>query len=55
MIRRGCETTLWITMWTPTTRRQHSRTTRRYQTDLTDAECLLIESHLPAPIFGVVA
>jgi transposase len=36
-------------MWTPTTRRQHSRSTRRYQTDLTDAEWLLIEPHLPAP------
>jgi len=35
-------------MWTPTTRRQHSRVTRRYQTDLTDAEWLLIEPHLPA-------
>jgi hypothetical protein len=25
-------------MWTPTTRRQHSRIVTRYQTDLTDAE-----------------
>jgi hypothetical protein len=25
-------------MWTPTTRQQHSRPVKRYQTDLTDAE-----------------
>ncbi len=25
-------------MWTPTTRQQHSRRVKRYQTDLTDAE-----------------
>ncbi|RYE95988.1 MAG: IS5/IS1182 family transposase, partial [Oxalobacteraceae bacterium] len=25
-------------MWTPTTRRQHSRANLRYETDLTDAE-----------------
>lgn len=36
-------------MWTPTTRRQHGRVTRRCQTDLTDAEWLLIEPHVPAP------
>jgi len=36
-------------MWTPTTRRQHSRAMRRYQTDLTDADWLLIEPYLPAP------
>jgi transposase len=35
-------------MWTPTTRKQHSRSTLRYQTDLTDAEWRLIEPHLPA-------
>lgn len=35
-------------MWTPTTRKQHSRPAARYQTDLTDAEWGLIEGHLPA-------
>jgi transposase len=36
-------------MWTPTTRRQHSRTVIRYQTDLTDAEWRVIAPHLPEP------
>ena len=36
-------------MWTPTTRRQHSRTVIRYQTDLTDAEWRVIAPHLPVP------
>src|SRR4051812_35723501 len=36
-------------MWTPTTRRQHSRNGLRYETDLTDAEWALIEPHLPPP------
>jgi Putative transposase of IS4/5 family (DUF4096) len=36
-------------MWTPTTRRQHSRTVIRYQTDLTDAESRVIAPHLPEP------
>jgi len=35
-------------MWTPTTRKQHSRPTARYQTDLTAKEWRLIEQHLPA-------
>jgi transposase len=35
-------------MWTPTTRRQHSRACPRYETDLTDAEWALVERHLPA-------
>ena len=30
-------------MWTPTTREQHSRKALRYQTDLTDAEWVVIE------------
>ena len=34
-------------MWTPTTRRQYSRTLTRYQTDLTDAEWRVIAPHLP--------
>ena len=34
-------------MWTPTTRRQHSRCGLRYETDLTDAEWAVIEPHLP--------
>ena len=36
-------------MWTPATRRRHSRDYLRYETDLTDAEWALIETLLPAP------
>ena len=36
-------------MWTPTTRRQHSRCGLRYETDLTDAEWAVIEPHLLPP------
>ena len=36
-------------MWTPTTRRQHSREGLRYETDLTDAEWAVIAPLLPAP------
>ena len=36
-------------MWTPTTRQQHSRPVKRYQTDLTDAEWRVIAPHLPKP------
>ena len=36
-------------MWTPATRRQHSRTGLRYETDLTDAEWAVIEPLLPPP------
>ena len=35
-------------MWTPATRRQHSRKSLRYETDLTDAEWSLIAPLLPA-------
>src|ERR671916_2479040 len=35
-------------MWTPATRRQHSRIGLRYETDLTDAEWALIEPRMPA-------
>jgi transposase len=34
-------------MWTPTTRRQHSRAGLRSETDVTDAEWALVEPHLP--------
>ncbi len=34
-------------MWTPTTRRQHSREALRYGTDLTTKEWRVIEAHLP--------
>ena len=34
-------------MWTPATRRQHSRIVTRYQTDLTDAEWRVIAPPLP--------
>jgi transposase len=36
-------------MWTPTTRRQHSRDRLRYETDLTDAEWAVVEPLMPAP------
>ncbi len=36
-------------MWTPTTRRQHSRAGLRYETDLTDAEWAVIGPLMPAP------
>lgn len=36
-------------MWTPTTRRQHSRKGLRYASDLTDAEWMLLEPLLPPP------
>ena len=36
-------------MWTPTTRRQHSREGLRYETDLTDVEWALIEPLMPKP------
>ena len=34
-------------MWTPTTRRQHSRVRLRYGSDLTDAEWALLGPFLP--------
>jgi transposase len=43
------ETILDFAMWTPTTRQQHSRPVKRYQTDLTDAEWRVIAPHLPMP------
>src|ERR1700722_12709695 len=49
MIPRGFLNQLGFAMWTPTTRQQHSRTVTRYQTDLTDAEWLVIAPHLPKP------
>jgi transposase len=36
-------------MWTPTTRRQHSRDDLRYETDVTDAEWAVIAPLLPTP------
>src|ERR1700709_2945233 len=36
-------------MWTPTTRRQHSRAGLRYETDLTDAEWAVVKPLLPEP------
>jgi transposase len=49
VIPRGFSNQLGFAMWTPTTRQQHSRTVTRYQTDLTDAEWLVIAPHLPKP------
>jgi len=39
-------------MWTPATRRQHSRAGLRYETDLTDAEWAVIEPLLPTDVRG---
>lgn len=36
-------------MWTPATRRQHSRAELRYETDMTDEEWRLVEPLLPRP------
>ena len=36
-------------MWTPATRRRHSREHLRYASDLTDAEWALLEPYLPPP------
>jgi transposase len=36
-------------MWTPATRRQHSRDGLRYETDLTDAEWVVIKPLMPEP------
>src|ERR687892_2751170 len=36
-------------MWTPATRRQHSRDGLRYETDLTDAEWAIVEPLMPKP------
>ena len=36
-------------MWTPTTRRQHSRARLRYETDLTDTEWAVIAPLMPEP------
>ncbi len=36
-------------MWTPTTRRQHSRVGLRYETELTDAEWAVIAPLMPRP------
>lgn len=38
MIPKGFLNQLGFAMWTPTTRRQHSRIVARYQTDLTDGD-----------------
>ena len=35
-------------MWTPATRVQHTRVSKRYQTDVPDAEWRLIADMLPA-------
>src|SRR5450759_554810 len=35
---RGADTNPGVAMWTPTTRKQHSRKTSRYPTDVTDEE-----------------
>lgn len=36
-------------MWTPATRRKHSREGLRYETDLSDREWVVIEPNLPPP------
>ena len=37
-------------MWTPTTRRQHSRAGLRYGSDLTDAEWAILDPFLPPDV-----
>jgi putative transposase len=48
VIRRGCNTLDETSMWTPTTRWQHSRAGLRYGSDLTDAEWAILHPFLPA-------
>ncbi len=36
-------------MWTPATRAKHNRSGLRYETDLTDAEWVLVAELMPAP------
>jgi hypothetical protein len=48
MIPVGSDTNPGVSMWTPTTRKQHSRKTCRYQTDMTDEKWQVIEPYLPA-------
>ena len=50
MAERHRHATLGTLMWTPITRRQHSRNRLRYETDLTDAEWALIEPLMPKPL-----
>ena len=45
----AAEASLEPVMWTPTTRRQHSRDHLRYGSDLTDAEWTLIAPFMPLP------
>ena len=49
VIPKGLLKLLEIAMWTPATRRQHSRDELRYETDLTDAEWALLEPLMPEP------
>jgi hypothetical protein len=49
VIPRSFLSQLGFAMWTPTTRQQHSRPVKRYQTDVTDAEWSVIAPHLPKP------
>jgi putative transposase len=39
-----------MTMWTPITRKHHTRCAARYQTDLTDGEWQFLEPLVPAPL-----
>jgi transposase len=50
VIRPGCDTKDDDTMWTPTTRRQHSRPGLRYASDLTDAEWAILGPLLPPTV-----
>lgn len=47
--RRVVEAGPGYAMWTPTTRRRHSRTGLRYETNLTDAEWAVIRPLMPKP------
>jgi transposase len=50
VIPPGCDNLDDETMWTPTTRRQHSRPGLRYASDLADAEWAIIEPLLPPAV-----
>jgi transposase len=48
VIRQGCDTFGETSMWTPATRRQHSRAGLRYESDLTDGEWAILGPFLPS-------
>ena len=53
VIPDGCRSQSGQPMWTPATRRRHSRAHLRYASDLTDEEWALLEPLLPPPRQGL--